>query len=144
MQTVKQVAFVNRFEDFLKHLRRVFVYPGIVPKSLPSTFQNTVTNQLRYLHGVEQRVLQSVPKIVHRVISRLISICLEIPENKDIVISAILEFEGMTAPKSRMCMVMGEVNEGSWGIVEVEDDVLFLVEMLLYWLISMKVSAFIT
>jgi hypothetical protein len=147
VQTAKQVAFVNRFAAFLKHLRRI--YPGIVSRGQTGTiikeavtFQTALTNQLRYLHGIEQRVLHAVPKIVFKLVNRIIAIC---NDHEDIERSrietylALLEFEGMTTVESKTNAMMFEINEHSWGFLENEKDPRFLVDLLLYWLVTLKV-----
>ncbi|KAI8916281.1 hypothetical protein EDD86DRAFT_222199 [Gorgonomyces haynaldii] len=145
VQTQKQVQFVNNFETFLKQLRKV--YPGIhrrgqkvVITTETMTFQTAITNQLRYLHGLEQRVLNGVPKVIYRIINRLcdMNINNEVPECSKIIYDSFTQFEGMDVLPVKTSSIMYDLNEGSWNTLESERDPHTLVNLLLYWFVALK------
>eukprot|EP00941_MAST-03F_sp_MAST-3F-sp1_P005860 g5860.t1 len=61
VQTAKQNAFVQRFQQFVLPLQLVY---AIQPKNKPFTLEQALYNQYEYLHGQESRTLRWLPKIV--------------------------------------------------------------------------------
>nr|KAJ3423034.1 hypothetical protein HK105_004020 [Polyrhizophydium stewartii] len=129
-KTKKQVLFVSSFEEYLGRLRLVFPRCTIKSQREPHkvesfTLQKLLEHQKKYLHGVEQRNLRSVPKEsctvnVHR------------------MLSAFLSFEGIAKFEPKMIAFQADINDGYWGVVENEFDVAFLVTLLLHFITSLR------
>jgi hypothetical protein len=96
---------------------------------------------------MEQRVLQSVPKIVYRLINRLLTFCAdkqfqgpEIIKSKQDIVGCFLNYRGFLVIDKKMNAIMYEINEGNFGFIESPLlEAKSLVELLIYWMTTLKV-----
>ncbi|KAK6092180.1 hypothetical protein MT418_007426 [Batrachochytrium dendrobatidis] len=147
VQTKKQVLFVTKFELYLRKLRLVFPACSVKSKTHATVVESLslasiVQSQKKYLHGVEQRNLRFVPKLIYRVIERIIRLCTlkvdKLQENTQIVVCSILAFEGLSKLEPKMIAFQADINDGSWGIIDNEFDIAFLMNLMLYFITSLS------
>ncbi|KAL2919716.1 hypothetical protein HK105_200630 [Polyrhizophydium stewartii] len=145
--TKKQVLFVSSFEEYLGRLRLVFPRCTIKSQREPHkvesfTLQKLLEHQKKYLHGVEQRNLRSVPKLVYRTVGQILRLCAGSEESCTVnvhrMLSAFLSFEGIAKFEPKMIAFQADINDGYWGVVENEFDVAFLVTLLLHFITSLR------
>lgn len=68
IQNRKQTTFIHQFENYLQSLRRY--YPIVMEPPgrgtcEPRLLSDILENQSLYLHGIEQRKLKMVPKVIY-------------------------------------------------------------------------------
>ncbi|KAH6568964.1 hypothetical protein BASA60_006545 [Batrachochytrium salamandrivorans] len=143
VQTKKQSLFVTTFESYLKKLRVVF--PRCSAKTISNnrfaeslSLDTIIESQKRYLHGVEQRILRFVPKVIFKVTERLWHLCSRDPvtsvENIQILICSFLSFEGLPKLEPKMIAFQADLNDGSWGVIDNEFDIAFLSNLMLHFI----------
>ncbi|KAJ3302229.1 Protein tyrosine phosphatase domain-containing protein 1 [Kappamyces sp. JEL0829] len=139
VQTKKQTLFVTHFENHLKKLKLVF--PLVVDKTTkallgtePLSFDAVIANQRRWIKNPELRYLRYIPKVLHVVLGRILHLC----SNNELewfkAFDALTNFEGLAIRDARMT----DINNGEWGTVKLENDVVFLMHLLLDWIVTLS------
>jgi hypothetical protein len=149
IQTRKQTNFVNRFEQYLAALRIAFPPRIETVQSKRLNLQTLILRQRLYTHGMTQRLHKFVPRIINVIMKKLLqsaankdkridmfdylisfdSINYKLVANstsKDIIPQHVMDFEK-------------EVNEDVWIGLEAEENPCVLIDVILYWLHSLKV-----
>lgn len=160
VQNRRQTDFLTRFEKYIVALRITFpTKSSLIPyspssSSFSSTTPSSIFTKLNlasimrrqrlYNHGVEHRQLKFVPKIVFVIVTKLVK-QIEEAQGKNtnlIVFDCIANFRvasnsSGTLPQ-HVCDCRDKINAGIWTSLTDETDVLKLIEILLYWLLSLR------
>jgi hypothetical protein len=131
---------VYRFERYLVALRVAFP----APHSL--TLTTLIQRQRLYMHGAEQRVHRLVPRIIDLLVKKLIVLSEKENRGKEVfdyliknTLSTNSNSKTDTMPKHVKEFVV-EVNEDVFFGLEAEDRYSSLIDVLIYWLHSLKVK----
>ncbi|KAI8820972.1 uncharacterized protein EV422DRAFT_528602 [Fimicolochytrium jonesii] len=149
VQTRKQALFVHQFEEYVKPFKVYF--PGICSRSPTEyssvdllTLEMVLQNQRRYFHGSQQRVMRFVPKIVKTIVDRLTtppSDSADPAQREEFgarIAAAIAGYEGVASVTEPLISLLAEVNAGHWDVITKHNDDVLLVQLLLYWVTSLK------
>ncbi|KAJ3017887.1 Protein tyrosine phosphatase domain-containing protein 1 [Thoreauomyces humboldtii] len=149
VQTRKQALFVQQFEEYIKPFKVYF--PGICARGTTEyssvellDLDSILQNQRRFFHGTEQRDLRYVPKIVAVIVARLNALAqIQTGDAGNAfaaqVIAGFAEFGGVAPMPESWINLQGEINAGHWTAISLQDDVLTLVNLLLYWVITLQI-----
>ncbi|KAI9205161.1 uncharacterized protein BJ171DRAFT_581367 [Polychytrium aggregatum] len=128
--------------------------PSRIIKTL--SLKDILANQQRVLRGNEQRNLKHIPKIAYKIINRIRTLrCIycqtaDAPSSvgednrasvewfSSLVFNSFVQFGGMSELSEKMAFVQARINTDDWEVIDNEDNPGFLVELLLYWLTSLK------
>ncbi|TPX55983.1 hypothetical protein PhCBS80983_g04880 [Powellomyces hirtus] len=150
VQTRKQALFVQQFEEYIKPFKVYF--PGICSRSATEyssvellSLESTLQNQRRFFHGSEQRDLRYVPKIVAAIVSRLRKLgasetlsAEDRAAHTSSILTAFASFDGIAAMTEPLIVLQAEINAGHWTALSTATNVDTLVQLLLYWVISLQ------
>ncbi|KAJ3217837.1 Protein tyrosine phosphatase domain-containing protein 1 [Clydaea vesicula] len=161
IQTKKQVQFLLKFEKYIKSLMIIFPQQKVTAvnhqkqsetlqksssilhptEDLDSFRRLSLTSILRkqrlYHHGLEQRQFRHIPKIVNKVVHRLI----DLTQSKSVKMKCFAymkEFEYSTEIPRHVREYQVEVNEDVWFGLDAETKYSYLVDVLFYWFLSLR------
>lgn len=78
--------------------------------------------------------------MIFKIVNILLAICKDSQEATDVAVHSFIEFDGLEIIPPTMSAIIFDLNEAAWESLNLQTDPKLLVDLLLFWIISLKVT----